>query len=111
MNAYCNLSFAEKVKLDSAVYKLWDLDSIGIREQDEVHTDTIDSIEFDGERYSTKLPWKIGHKPLPDNYSISVSRLKSQLCRLKKDPEVLEEYDRIINEQLQLGIIEKVVDL
>ena len=40
-----------------------------------------------------------------------MSRLKSQPSRLKKEPEVLEEYDRIINEQLQLGIIEKVVDL
>ena len=111
LNATCNLSVAEKVKLDNDVHKLWDLDSIGIREQDEAHTDTIDSIEFDGERYSTKLPWKIGHKPLPDNYSIAVSRLKSQLSRLKKEPEVLEEYDRIINEQLRLGIIEKVLDL
>jgi hypothetical protein len=33
-----------------------------------------------------------------------VQRLKGQLLRLKKEPEVLQEYDRVIKEQLKLGI-------
>ncbi|CAB4010413.1 Hypothetical predicted protein [Paramuricea clavata] len=41
----------------------------------------------------------------------SVQRLKGQLLRLKKEPEVLQEYDRVIKEQLELGIIEPVVEL
>jgi predicted nucleic acid-binding protein len=40
-----------------------------------------------------------------------VQRLKGQLLRLKKEPEVLQEYDRVIKEQLELGIIEPVVEL
>ena len=40
-----------------------------------------------------------------------MQRLKGQLLRLKKEPEVLQEYDRVIKEQLELGIIEPVVEL
>ena len=48
---------------------------------------------------------------LPTNYSPSVSRLKSLLGKLRKEPEVLTECKSIIKEQLDLGIIEKVVSL
>ena len=45
---------------------------------------------------------------LPDNFELSSGRLISTLKRLKKDPPLLKKYDRIINEQLQNGIIEQV---
>ena len=62
-------------------------------------------------RYSVKLPWKEGHSALPSNYNISLKRLKGQLGRLKKEPEILEEYDSVIKEQLEKGIIEPVIEL
>ena len=34
--------------------------------------------------------------------------MKGQLKRLKREPEVLNEYDLIIKEQLSAGVIEKV---
>jgi hypothetical protein len=36
--------------------------------------------------------------------------LDSQLRRLKAKPNVLEEYDRVINEQLKTGVIERAED-
>ena len=48
---------------------------------------------------------------LPDNYKLSSSRLNSQLRKLRKEPEVLKEFDAVIQEQLQKGIIEKVASL
>lgn len=54
------------------------------------------------------LPWKEHHKLLPDNYENSVARLSSQLKRLRRDPEVLREYNSIIEDQLRSGIIERV---
>ena len=45
------------------------------------------------------------------NYSTSLRRLKSQVARLEKEPEVLREYASIINDQLDSGVIEKVVEL
>jgi len=37
--------------------------------------------------------------------------MKGQLRRLRKEPEVLDEYDSIIKEQLNSGVIEKVAEL
>ena len=34
--------------------------------------------------------------------------MNSQLRRLKAKPNVLKEYDRVINEQLKTGVIERV---
>ena len=101
----------DKASLQDQIHKLWDLDSVGVRPTTDVHEDIVDKIEFTGERYSTKLPWKEAHKPLPTNYGVSVARLKGQLSKLKKSPEVLQEYDNIIKDQLERGIVEKVVGL
>ena len=94
--------------IEEQVNKLWDLDSLGIRPKDNVHEALLDDIVFTGERYSVSLPWKEGHGPLPLNYNNCVARLKSQIRKLKQDPKILHEYDRIISEQLQTGIISKV---
>ena len=58
-----------------------------------------------------KLPWKESHDKLPDNYANSLGRMKSQLRRLKKEPELLKEYDSIIREQVEQGIVELVAAL
>ena len=45
---------------------------------------------------------------LPDNYQICVRRLQALMKRLKSKPEMLAEYDKIIQDQLAEGIIEVV---
>ena len=94
--------------LSTQLEKFWSLDSIGIQEKDTVHEAFLKNIEFKDERYSVKLPFKEHHDILPDNYENAVLRLKSNLKRLNNQPEVLQEYDSIIQEQLKAGIIEKV---
>ena len=98
-------------KLDDAVHRLWDLDSLGIKQSDEVCEAFQDNISFDGERYSVKLPWKVGHDTLPTNYELSLSRMRSQVRRLRQKPDILREYDSIIKEQLKTGVIERVPEL
>ena len=56
------------------------------------------------------LPWREYHDDLPDNYSLSRRRLHSLLKRLQQNPELLQEYDSIIREQLERGIVEEVKD-
>ena len=48
---------------------------------------------------------------LPTNYGTSLYRLRTQMRRLEKDPDILKEYGNIIEEQLQAGVIEKVAEL
>jgi len=66
------------------------------------------SLTFTGERYEVNLPWKEGNLNFSDDYLLSLNRLRSLHCRLLKDPQILKEYDHILQEQLSKGIIEKV---
>ena len=97
--------------LERNVQKLWSFEALGINEKDKVHEEFLDSINFTGNRYSVKLPWKEGHDKLPDNYANSLGRMKSQLKRLRKEPELLKEYHAIIKEQVELEIVEPVAEL
>ena len=108
VNFVSSMNKSDKQHLDELVHKLWDLDSIGIREGDHVHETLIDNIHFTGEQYQVGLPWKVGHGDLPSNYDISLMRLQCQLKKLRKDPVTLRKYDDIIREQEETGIIEKV---
>ena len=59
--------------LERNVQRLWDLEALGIAGSSEVYEDFVDSIAFNGTRYSVKLPWKEGHNSLPSNYELSLS--------------------------------------
>lgn len=101
----------EKNGIHSQANKLWDLDTLGIRPEDDVQENLLCNIAFTGERYSVSLPWKTGHGPIPLNYNASVARLKSQMSKLRKVPELLAEYNAKIAEQLEAGIISKAGDM
>ena len=66
------------------------------------------SVHIANGRYEVELPWKETHPTLPDNYHLSLRRLRGLLRRLSQDPEVLNEYDTTIKEQIQQGIVEIV---
>ena len=42
------------------------------------------------------------------DYKLSYTRLQGLLRRLRRDPDIMHEYDTIIHTQLQQGIIEEV---
>ena len=92
--------------------KFWSLESMGIHPDDEnsVHESFLANIRFDGTRYEVKLAFKEVHPVLPDNFRNSVARLGSLLRRLKRDPEVLQEYNAVFMEQSAKGMIEDVTD-
>ena len=96
--------------IDQKLNQLWDFESIGITEAKDVHEEFQEQIEFKGDRYSVKLPWKEEKALLPTNYNLSLARLKGQIKKLQKDEKTAKEYDRVIKEQLEEGIIEKVTD-
>lgn len=90
---------------------MWDLESLGIKASDQLHESFESDINFIEGRYSVKLPWRQGHDTLPSNFANSLSRMKGQIKRLGKEPEILEEYDSIVKEQLSSGFVEKVAEL
>ena len=73
-----------------------------------MHDKLLDTIRACDGRYEVSLPWKEQHALLPDNYALAVSRLVSVLKRLRGNPKLFAEYNRIIEEQSLQGIISDV---
>ena len=93
--------------LTGELKKFWDLESLGVRSPS-VYEEFLEKLSYKGDHYEVNLPWKATHPPLPDNYELSRQRLSSLLGRLRKEPEVLKEYDSVIRDQIQRGIVEVV---
>ena len=56
--------------------------------------------------YETSLPWKGNHPPLPSNKTGSLKRLDNLVRKLEKQ-DIIEQYDKIIKDQIDEGIVEK----
>ena len=63
------------------------------------------SIHFEDGHYEIKLPWKQINVDLPTHLSLCNDHLRALQCRFRSEPELLQEYENIIQEQLQFGII------
>ena len=74
----------KNVEIENSLGKLWDLERLGIREEDVIHENLLETIEHIGERYRVKLPWKVVHPPMPSNYGNTLSRLRSQVRKLER---------------------------
>jgi len=99
----------EPCALDEQLRAFWELETLGIQDTEKtLYDDFAVAVKFENGRYKVPLPWKEFHDPLPDNYQLSVNRLRGLLRRLRQEPAVLREYDGIIQDQLGKGIIEAV---
>ena len=92
----------------------WRLESIGIQDYSEESCDKEvlhtfkDTLQYENGRYMVTWPWKKEKSDLPDNYTLALGRLKSLINRMKANPNIIKQYNEIIEEQLKRGIIEKV---
>ena len=102
-------TFKAEPSLDDQLKQFWELESLGISANEtSVYEKFLQQIYFDGHRYEVSLPWKEHHPSLPDNYELCCKRLEALLRRIRQTPHLLEEYDRIICDQVQKGIVEKI---
>jgi len=47
---------------------------------------------------------------LPQNYQLAVEQLRSTVKKLIKIPEIIKQYNEIIQDQLNKGVIVKVIN-
>ena len=98
----------------SDVPKLWSLENLGINDSEVAVEDTValdrfsKSIEYSGGQYWVNLPFKTDRPCLPDNKGIAYSQLKGLLVRLKREPELLAHYNKVIAQLKELDFIEEV---
>ena len=71
----------ESTALDEQLRSFWELESLGIHEEERtLYDDFTSKIMFQDGRYKVSLPWKEFHEPLSDNYILSLKRLQGLLC-------------------------------
>ena len=105
---------SENEELCNALQKFWDTESLGVREEPPVSQSDIgeflESIHFDENegRYEVGLPWKGGLVPASNEHALCITRLRQLHSRLKKNKELLRDYDHVIKDQVKSGIIEAV---
>ena len=97
------------------VEDLWNLKNIRIKPKEKGERDDFVMDWFKGtvsrkdKRYFVSWPWREENESyLPENFELSLGRLKSLIKRLEKYPDLLEKYNNIIQEQIAKGIIERV---
>ncbi len=96
--------------------ELWDLNRIGIsdspyQKDDDVALEKFNqNLEFKDGRYHLTWPWISEQPDLPDNRSLALSCLRSQLKRYASNPDqtLLKACHEIIQDQLEKQIIEPV---
>ena len=70
--------------------------------------DLYDKLRSAEGRCEVTFPWKEPQQSLSDNYQLSLKQLQRLLCRLRHSPDILKEYDSVIQSQIQQGIVEYV---
>ena len=110
-----NLSSVYLTRTSSADYEqLCSLDVLSLQDrpagdQRSVYDDFKEQLRRSDEGwYETGLLWKHGHDPLPNNKHGSLRRLEGLVKKLQKEPNLLAQYDEVIQDQLAKGIVEKV---
>ena len=94
----------------------WNLETLGIRDPLDLTNDDKalkqfnDSIRFTEGRYQITWPWKCDHPDLPDNFQVAVNRLRGLARRFDRDKDLLVKYNDVIQNQVEMGVIEKVVN-
>ena len=91
--------------------RFWETESIGIKDESEITRSNDcfnENVCFNGQRYEVQLPWKENRPTVPSDYELCVNRLRSLQRKLLKEPELIKEYDQIIEEQINNGIVERI---
>ena len=114
------LTMVENNEITTSLRRFWELESIGItetvnltmsQEEELAVNDFNDGLNFDGKNYEVRLPWKRDHPKLENNYAQAVKRLESIERKLKRDPKKAEVYTTAINQYVEKGFAEEVLDL
>ncbi|XP_061721087.1 uncharacterized protein LOC133527908 [Cydia pomonella] len=103
-------------QLDMKLQKFWELESIPehphlTKEELRCESIFVDTHRRDANgKYTVSLPFKENAPPLGDSRAIALSRLTKLEARLSRDPALRENYNKCIQEYLDLGHMEPVTD-
>ena len=100
-------------EITNLLKQFWETESIGIKgdlnsaNHSPIEAKRNEEISFDGRHYEVSLPWKEDCLPRTNNYRMC----ETLHHKLKGEPNLLHEYDKIIQEQARTEIVERVPKL
>ncbi|GBO22149.1 hypothetical protein AVEN_107481-1 [Araneus ventricosus] len=102
--------------LQDTLKHFFDLEGLGIRddpvsnEKDQAMEIFNETVEFKNDRYVVHLPFRKSYDELSDNYSLAKQRFQNLWRKFSHDPELHQQYRKIIRDYVEQGIIEEVKD-
>ena len=105
------IATSEEDELTKILKNFWQLESLGIQPEslhEPLESMFLKNVQFNGTHYEVGLPWSRDAHDLPCHLTMCLNRAKALQNRLLKDSGVLREYDLIIKEQLEKGIVERI---
>ena len=110
------ISTEEEKTLTSQLKQFWELESMGIKQDEKVAWTTDEteaykkfeeSLSYEDRKYHVGLPWKHLYD-IKDNKEIAIRRFRNLNDRFKKKPELEDKYRAAMEEYISLGYAEKV---
>jgi len=108
-----NFSMLNITSKEEEMNNFWNLETLGVREDPTSKDDQVVMEFFENTikrgpngQYIVKWPWKEEKDKLPSNYSLAYRRFLGLMERLKKNPELMKEYEKIINSDIERGVLE-----
>ncbi|XP_035230792.1 uncharacterized protein LOC118202713 [Stegodyphus dumicola] len=102
--------------VEAQLKKFFDLESIGIRDdpnsydEDKALEIFNKTVSFKDGRYIVSLPWKKKREHLGDNFGVAEKRIKILMRKMQHDNTLYLKYRETLEEYLNQGIIERVLD-
>ncbi|XP_035217266.1 uncharacterized protein LOC118190626 [Stegodyphus dumicola] len=102
--------------VEAQLKKFFDLESIGIRDDPNSYDEDKSleifnkTVSFKDGRYIVSLPWKKHWKHLGDNFVVAEKRIKILMRKMQHDNTLYLKYRETLEEYLNQGIIERVLD-
>ncbi|GFQ90314.1 integrase catalytic domain-containing protein [Trichonephila clavata] len=112
-----HLIHSEEESISAELRRFWEIESLGIRDNDSVSLGNGDeeilsefdkSVCFVDGRYRVSLPWKPGMREvLQNNKTVARKRFEGLVRRFKCDHELFCEYKDVIDNYVREGIVER----
>ena len=113
INLFTNID--ESIPTKPNIEDFWKLETTGIYDSPlHAHQDNMilksfhETLRYEGGQYYVDWSWKDENPDLPENRELAFGRLKSLISKMKNNPELVKQYDSIIQGQQKLGIIERI---
>ena len=107
-------SIDKSLPVKANIEDFWNLETIGINDSpvDPQDSEALkafhETLRYEGGQYYVSWPWKNEITCFPENRELAFERLKSLVRKMRNNCELVKQYDNIIQDQLLLGVIEKV---